>query len=511
MRPALNEQASIDPFFLALPLRALADTALDRAEAVGATHADIRVERVRSARLLLGDGAVRGSADSTASGVSVQVGRAGGWGFAAVADLSTRGVVRAVDRAAQLADLNARAGGATDRAAEPVHPDILWSSPCRIDPFGVPEADRVQLLADWSARVLKAPWVKHVMAKVTLVRENKFYADSAGTMSTQQRLRVHPQLLAVGHDDATGVSATLRTLGPPTARGWEYLLGDGWDWDAEIAGLPEELAAKLRARPVVPGTYDLVVDASHLWLTLHETVGHATELDRSLGHEISYAGSTFVDARELGSLRYGSPLMTVEAERTSPHGLASMGYDDEGVAAQSWTLIDQGILTDVQTDRRTAPRIGRSRSNGCAFAEPPMHTAIGRMPNVSLRPAPEGPDTAGLIAAVENGIYLVGSDSWSIDDERRGFQFTPQRCYRIRGGALAGQVTDVAYRSETTRFWSSLVAVGGPRTWAQYGADLCGKGQPVQAAPVSHGCPATVFTGVGVFNVGGSHEGAVRG
>jgi TldD protein len=498
MRPAVTQR--LDAAFLALPLSTLAGAALERASAIGAAQADFRVDRVRAARMLLGDGAVRSSMDSTATGASVHVCRNGGWGFAATDDLSPRSVVRIVDQAAELADLNARAGGSTERAAEPVHPDAHWSSSYRIDPFEVGETERAALLADWSARVLRAAWVSHALAKLTLVRENKFYADSAGTTTTQQRIRVHPQLLAVGEDDATGASATLRTLGPPTARGWEYLLGDGWDWDAELAELPGELAAKLRARPVTPGSYDLVVDPSHLWLTLHETVGHATELDRALGYEISYAGGTFVRPDSVGSLVYGSPLMTVDADRTSPHGLASVGYDDQGVAAQSWTLVDRGVLTGLQTDRRTAARAGETRSTGCAYAEPVMNEAISRMPNVSLRAAPDGPGVAELIAGVTDGIYLVGSDSWSIDAQRRSFQFTPQRCYRIRGGMLGEQLAGVAYRSETTRLWSALSAVGGPQTWTTFGADLCGKGQPIQAAPVSHGCPATVFSGVEVIH-----------
>ncbi|WP_368077479.1 TldD/PmbA family protein [Actinomadura sp. WMMB 499] len=362
----------------------------------------------------------------------------------------------------------------------------------------MPPADRTAALVEWSGRLLAAPEVGHVLAKLRCTRESKFYADLAGTVTVQQRVRIHPMLHALGVHPRTGAGAALRTLGPPTGRGLEYLDGEGWDWDAEIAGLPELLGAKLAAPAVRPGRYDLVIDPSNLWLTLHETVGHATELDRALGHEAAYAGTTFATPDLLGSLRYGSEAMNVTADRTAEHGLATVGFDDEGVAAQEWDLVTGGVLTGFQTDRGTAPLVGAGRSTGCAYAESGLHAPLQRMPNVSLRPAPGGPSTEELIGGVADGLYIVGSGSWSIDDRRRGFQFTAQRCHRIRGGRLAGQVNDVAYQGDTIGFWTSLRAVGGPADHRVFGADLCGKGQPVQTAAASHGSPAAVFEGVRV-------------
>ncbi|HEX6869872.1 MAG TPA: metallopeptidase TldD-related protein, partial [Micromonosporaceae bacterium] len=211
---------------------------------------------------------------------------------------------------------------------------------------------------------------------------------------------------------------------------------------------------------------------------------------------------TFVRPDAVGSLRFGSALMQITADRTTEHGLATVGYDDEGVRSQSWDLVRDGVLSGLQLDRRTAAIVKAARSTGCAYAQSATHAPLPRMPNVSLRPAVDGPDTAGLIAGVDDGIYLVGSDSWSIDPWRRNFQFTAQRSYRIRHGRVAGQLGGVAYRGDTTVFWHALRGVGGPSTYQVFGADQCGKGQPLQLAATSHGSPAALFGSVPIVNTG---------
>jgi TldD protein len=337
-----------------------------------------------------------------------------------------------------------------------------------------------------------------VDASLLQVKECKFYSDG-GTAATQQRIRVHPELTAVAVPSG-GRFETMRTLAPPAGRGYEYLTGTGWDFAAELAGIPALLAAKLAAPTVRAGRYDLVIDPSNLFLTIHESIGHATELDRALGYEAAYAGTSFATPDKLGSLQYGSPVMHVTGDRTARHGLATIGYDDEGVAAQSWDLITGGLLTGYQLDRRMARLTGRGRSNGCAFGDSPGHMPIQRMANVSRQPAGGGPSTGELIAGVEHGIYVVGDKSWSIDMQRYNFQFTGQRFFRISNGRLAGQLRDVAYQATTTDFWNSMEAVGGPQTYVLGGAFNCGKGQPGQVAPVSHGCPAVLMRGVRILN-----------
>src|SRR5581483_1923705 len=211
--------------------------------------------------------------------------------------------------------------------------------------------------------------------------ECKFYSDGA-TTATQQRVRLLPQLTAVAVGD-DGRFDTMRTLAPPVGRGYEYLTGTGWDFAAELAELPELLAAKLKAPSVEAGRYDLVIAPSNLWLTIHESIGHATELDRALGYEAAYAGTSFATFDKLGNLQYGSPVMHVTGDRTAEHGLATIGYDDEGVATRQWDLIAGGVLTGYQLDRRIAQLRGLGRSNGCAFADSPAHMPIQRMANVS--------------------------------------------------------------------------------------------------------------------------------
>ncbi|MEU7167517.1 TldD/PmbA family protein [Streptomyces morookaense] len=496
----------VDQSFLALPLRALADAALARARALGAEHADFRLERVRSASWRLRDARPSGSADTTDLGYAVRVVHGGTWGFASGVDLTMDAAARVASQAVAMAKLSAKviaAAGSDERvelADEPVHAERTWVSAYDINPFDVPDADKTALLTDWSERLLQAEGVAHVDASLMTVQENKFYADSAGTTTTQQRVRVYPQLTAVAVDEGTGVFDSMRTLAPPAGRGWEYLTGTGWDWDAELTEIPGLLAEKMRAPSVQAGAYDLVVDPSNLWLTIHESIGHATELDRALGYEAAYAGTSFATPDLLGTLKYGSEIMNVTGDRTAEHGLATVGYDDEGVAAQSWDLVRDGVLVGYQLDRRMARLTGRDRSNGCAFADSPDHVPVQRMANVSLQPAPDGPSTEELISGVERGIYVVGDRSWSIDMQRYNFQFTGQRFYRIENGRLAGQLRDVAYQATTTDFWGSMKAVGGPQTYVLGGAFNCGKAQPGQIAAVSHGCPSALFEGVNILN-----------
>jgi TldD protein len=489
--------AEIDPEFTALPLRELADAALQTARDHGASHADFRAERIRGQRISLSDSRLETLIDADDTGLAVRVVADGTWGFASAVDLTPdaarQAAIDAVDVARVAAVINTEP---IELAAEPAHGEVRWVSSYQVDPFTVSVADKIGLLAGWSSSLLSSPVVSHVDASLLQVRECKFYSDG-DTTATQQRVRLHPQLTAVAVQ-ADGRFETMRTLAAPAGRGFEYLT-DG-PITGELPEMPEHLAAKLAAPSVQPGRYDLVIDPTNLWLTIHESIGHATELDRALGYEAAYAGTSFATPDKLGSLRYGSAIMNVTGDRTTDHGLATIGYDDEGVAGQSWDLISGGVLTGYQLDRRMAALKGFGASNGCAFADSPSHMPIQRMANVSLRPAPGGPSVADLIAGVEHGIYIVGDKSWSIDMQRYNFQFTGQRFFRIESGRLAGQLRDVAYQATTTEFWNAMEAVGGPQTYVLGGAFNCGKGQPGQAAPVSHGCPAVLLRGVRILN-----------
>ncbi len=495
-------------------LAALTDAALSAAVAGGCTNAELRVERIRSQRVRLRDAAPEGSSDDTEFGMGVRVVVDGAVGFAATVDVSPDEAANLVRSAIDTARVTAQAGGGrVELAPEPSHGDVTWTSSFEIDPGTVPLAEKVAVLEEWSRRLLDHPAVSHVSAEVLSVGEETYLADLNGTRATQRRVRLHPQVEALALGEAG--FETMRSLAPPVGRGWEYLTGGaggpgqgGWDWDVELAQMPELLAEKLASPSVEAGRYDLVVDPSNLWLTIHESIGHATELDRAMGYEAAYAGTSFATFDQLGSLVYGSPVMHVTGDRTVEHGLATVAIDSEGVAGQSFDLIRDGVLVGYQLDRSIAAHMGLGSSNGCAFADSPLHVPIQRMANVSLAPAPGrdgdgGPTTADLIAGVERGLYIVGDKSWSIDMQRYNFQFTGQRFFRIEGGKLVGQVRDVAYQATTTEFWGAMEAVGGSSTWVLGGAFNCGKGQPGQVAPVSHGCPSVLVRGVRVLNARG--------
>ncbi len=496
----MTPNRGIDAQFLALPRHELADAALSAAIAAGAEHADLRIHRIATEIIRLRDGELETAVINRELGFAVRVVVNGTWGFASHAELAP-GVAadtarRAVQVAKTLAALNAER---VELAAEPVYRDASWVSDYRIDPFDVPTSEKIDVLEDYSGRLLAADGVNHVTAALTAVKEQTFYADTFGSSITQQRVRLMPvcDAVTVGPDGFD----SMRTLAPPTARGWEAVAGDDvWDWTRELAELPVLLAEKVKSPSVTPGPTDLVIDPTNLWLTIHESIGHATEYDRAIGYEAAYAGTSFATPDKLGVLQYGSPVMNVTADRTVPYGLASVGYDDEGVAAQSWDLVRDGRFVGYQLDRVFAPRLGQSRSNGCSYADSPHHVPIQRMANVSLQPGAEDLSTADLIARVDDGIYIVGDRSWSIDMQRYNFQFTGQRFFRIRDGRLDGQLRDVAYQATTTDFWNAVEAVGGPETWRLGGAFNCGKAQPGQVAAVSHGCPSALFRGINVLN-----------
>jgi TldD protein len=486
----------------ALPLDSICDAGLGRASQLGASHAELRVEHIRSQMVSLRDGALETVVDDTELGLGLRVVHGGSMGFAATAELDADAAAGTADQAVSLARATAAALAIPiELAEEPTAGVAAWTSAYDVDPTTVPLNDKIEWLAEWSARLLGAEGIHHVAAHVLCVVEDKLFADLAGSRILQRRVRVHPVVEAYAIDATTGTFESMRTLAPPVGRGWEYLMGSGWDWDVELASMPELLAAKVAAPSVEEGVYDLVIEPSNLWLTIHESIGHATELDRALGYEAAYAGTSFATFDKLGALHYGSPSMHVTGDRTAEHGLATVGFDDEGVAAQQFDLVRDGVLVGYQLDRRMAAENRLGRSNGCAFADSPFHIPIQRMANVSLQPAEgDGPSTEELVASVDRGVLISGDKSWSIDMQRHNFQFTGQRFFRIDKGRLTGQLKDLAYQSRTTDFWGSLEAVGGPSTYVLGGAFNCGKGQPGQVAPVSHGCPSALFRGVRVLN-----------
>ncbi len=490
---------TVDADFLALPLDSVSDSAISTGRSAGASHVDVRIERTRTGLLSLRDAKPETQTDETNFGIGVRVIVNGAWGFASSPDVS-------VDSAKKLA-LTAVAMAKTSKplsteevalTPEPVYAKQSWVSSYEIDPFTVSDSEKKDRLASLSSKLLASTSVNHTSATTMYVKEQKHYADSYGTSTTQQRVRIQTQIEAISIGEHGFES--MRTLAQPAGFGWEWMGNSVWNWDSEIEQLPNLLAEKVKAPSVEPGRYDLLIHPSNLWLTIHESIGHATELDRAIGYEANYAGTSFATPDKLGNLKYGSKLMNVTGDRLTEHGLSTVGWDDEGVAAQKWDIVKDGVLVGYQLDRRIAARVNRDRSNGCAFADSPSHVPIQRMPNVSLQPNPTGPKLEDLIASVEDGIYILGDKSWSIDMQRYNFQFTGQQFHRIKGGKIVGQLKDVAYQATTTDFWGSMKSVGGPSTYVLGGAFNCGKAQPGQVAAVSHGCPAAVFDKVNILN-----------
>ena len=490
----------LDPDFLALPLAALEEAALEAMAAVPQIeYGDLRVHRDRVEGIHVRDRDLISHTDSEPLGFGVRLVVDGSLGFAAASDLSPDSEARAVRDAAALArQLRPMLDERVRLAPEPVH-RATWVAQVEVDPFGLPTDSKVGQLLEWSRAGLLAG-ARFAEAYCLSVKEQRLFVSTEGTRTVQQRVRVHP-VLEVGliDEQGSGLMETMRSTARPVARGWEYVEQHGFA--AEAPQLVEWLAEKLAAPSVAPGSHDLVLDPSNLWLTIHESVAHGTELDRALGYEANFAGTTFATPDLVGSLKYGSAAMHVTGDRQEPFGLATVAFDDEGVEAQRWDIIREGVLVGYQLNRQMALRFGDGRSNGCAFADSWAHLPLQRMPNVSLQPDPRH-DTSleELISGVGEGIYVVGDKSWSIDQQRYNFQFTGQRFYRIHQGRLAGQLRDVAYQSKTPDFWGRLEAVGGPSSWVLEGAMNCGKGQPEQVAPVSHGCPPAVFRQVNVLN-----------
>ena len=490
----LNEE------FVRLPLDHLADAALQAmANTLGLEYGDLRVHRDRVQWIHVREHELISVSDSAPSGFGVRVIVDGSFGYAASSRLNPEAVAAAVETAADLArSLRPLLSERVELAPEPKHV-ATWIAPRVTSPFAIAVEDKVGLMVEATGAGLAAG-ARFSEFYLQQVEESRFFASTEGSRIIQERVRVHPVLEVGVLDEAgSGLLETMRSLARPVGEGWEYVAEYGFTQEAPQ--LVELLREKLSSPSVEPGPHDLVIDPSNLWLTVHESVAHGTELDRALGYEANFAGTTFATPDRVGSLKYGSPLMHVTGDRVQPFGLATVGYDDEGVEAQSWDIIKDGILVGYQLNRQMAQRFDLPRSNGCAFADSWAHVPLQRMPNVSLQPDPERDTTLDdLISQVDHGIYIVGDKSWSIDQQRFNFQFTGQRFYRIRRGRLAGQLRDVAYQSRTPDFWGRMEGIGGPSSWRLEGAMNCGKGQPEQVAPVSHGCPPALFRRINVLN-----------
>jgi TldD protein len=478
----------------------LADLALSTAKSLGASYVDIRINRYRVEYVTTREKQVEQVGRSQSFGVGVRVLAKGSWGFVASRDVSADEVKRAARQAVEIARANAVSQARRVRLAPVKKAAARWKSNFRQDPFEVPIDKKTEFLLRINETALKVKGVSFVDSAVYFVNEQKFFASSDGVRTEQYLIRSAPFFNVTAVDSAKGDFQQRRSLGAPLSVGYEYLEEYPWLEEAERAG--HEAVEKLRAKPVEPGTCDLVLDPTHLWLTIHESVGHSTELDRALGWEADFAGTSFLTPEKTGKFRFGSKIVNFFADRTQPAGLATVGYDDDGVPAQRWYLVKDGVFVDWQTTRELAPLIGRETSYGCTHADSWGSVPFARMPNVSLEPSKDNVSLDDLLADVKKGVLIYGNGSYSIDQQRYNFQFGGQTFWEIKDGKRGPMLRDVAYQSRTPDFWGACDGLGGEATYALGGALNDGKGEPMQSNAVSHGCPVARFRGIHVLNTG---------
>ncbi|HEU0036946.1 MAG TPA: TldD/PmbA family protein [Kofleriaceae bacterium] len=476
----------------------LIQRALAAATKAGATYADVRIVRIRSERVATREDRVEGVASSEDYGVGVRVLAGGAWGFAATPNVVAADAERIARAAVAIAQANARLMKRPVKLApEPVHVDV-WQTALVKDPFKIPLEDKAELLLAISREAMKVPGVKFVQAEYNGLSEWKLLATTEGAYIEQEIVRVHPGYTVTAVDDKRGGFESRDHDLPPRQAGWEYV--EGSTLLADARRVAEEAVAKLKAPTVTPGKRDLVLHPSNLWLTIHESIGHPTELDRALGYEANFAGTSFATPDKLGKLKIGAPLLTFYADKTTPGGLATCGYDDDGVATQRWNLVDKGMLVGFQTTREQAGWIGERASRGTCYGDSYASFPFQRMPNVSLAPGDKERSFDDLVAGTDDGIAIVGRGSWSIDHQRLNFQFSGQTFWEIKGGKRRGMVKDVAYQANTLEFWASCDAIGGAKSWELHGSFGDGKGEPTQTNYVSHGCPPARFRKVNILD-----------
>ncbi|WP_461140859.1 TldD/PmbA family protein [Spirosoma pomorum] len=513
----VSPEALLEPGLDVAVKKRLADAALNTAKAKGATYADVRIGRYLNQSVLTRENKVLGIINTESYGVGVRVIVDGSWGFASVGDARDESVVaKATETAVAIAKANARL------LTEPVQlapqkgfGEVSWKAPIQKNAFEVPVKEKVELLLACNAAAMKngANFVNNVLFQVN---EQKYFASTDGTYADQDIHRIGPSFTVTAVDPANGRFATRNALSAPMGMGYEYLQANpkdkvtgvttrynkGYDMLEDITAAAQQAREKTTAKSVEAGKYDLVLDPSHTWLTIHESVGHPLELDRVLGYEANYAGTSFatLDKWKSKDFQYGSKEVNFFADKTQVGSLGAVGWDDEGVKTKRWDLVKDGILVNYQAIRDQVHIIGEKESQGCCYADNWSSVQFQRMANVSLAAGKTPLSVQDMIKDVKKGIYIIGDGSFSIDQQRYNFQFGGQLFYEIKDGKIAGMLKDVAYQANTREFWNSCVAVCDESDYRLGGAFNDGKGQPSQSSAVSHGSATARFNGVNVIN-----------
>ncbi|MTW09712.1 TldD/PmbA family protein [Pseudoduganella eburnea] len=497
----------------------LADTALTAATQAGASYCDVRIGRYLNQFITTRDLNIENVTNTESAGVGVRVIANGAYGFAATSDMSPDGVAGAARQAVAIAKANSKLQAAgVVLAPTPGVGEVSWATPIKKDWRTVPIKDKADLLITANKGALESG-ASFIQSLLFQVNQQKYFASTDGSYIDQDLHRLWVPFFATAVDKATGKFRSRSDLGTPVGMGYEYLdgrkedkikaaggvatlYGRSYDLveDAKAAG--RQAKEKLTAKSVEPGKYDLVLSPEHMWLTIHESVGHPTELDRVLGYEANFAGTSFatLDKQQSKKFKYGSDLVNIEADKTIPGSLGAVGYDDEGVKCKHWDLIKDGILVNYQATRDQVAVIGEKESHGCSYADSWSNVQFQRMPNVSLKPGKKKITPDELVKDVKKGIYIVGAGSFSIDQQRYNFQFGGQMFYEIKDGKIGQMLEDVAYQSNTQEFWNACTAMCDERDWRMGGSFFDGKGQPMQVSAVSHGSSTSRFNGINVIN-----------
>lgn len=476
-------------------MKELTDRALNLAKVKGATYADIRIVRRTSQTITVKNGAVASLENYTTAGFGVRVVVDGAWGFAASARLHPVEVDRVTASAIQIAKASALFKLESVNLGEPVTNEGTYRTPVQIDPFSVPLDKKLELLLAADAAMRNVQGVMVTEASAAFIREEKTFANSEGAYVEQEIVETGGGLeaLAVGDDEVQKRSYPNSFGRHQGTAGYELL--ESMDLVGNAPRVAEE-AVMLLSAPLCPsGVTTLILGATQLALQVHESCGHPIELDRVMGTEAAYAGTSFLTLDKLGTFRYGSPIVNIVADATIEGGLGTFGYDDEGVEAQRVPIVRDGMFVGYLTSRETAAKIGQ-RSNGTMRSDGWNHIPLIRMTNVNLEPGEWKFDD--LIADTDDGIYMEMNKSWSIDDKRLNFQFGTEVAYQIRNGKLGTLYRNATYTGITPQFWAGCDAICSEKHWNVWGTPNCGKGQPSQVAHVGHGAAPARFRNVQV-------------
>jgi TldD protein len=471
-------------------LENLMDAAAQRAE-----YADARFVRTRVERLTTRNGALDQLDSGEDEGIGVRVRVGGCWGFAGAAGTGKADAEAALERALAVAAAQPAAPGGPLAPEPPARGE--YESPVERDPFAVPLEDKLAVLAAADAGLRTEPDVAVTLARFQALSVEKLFASTEGALCRQRLTECGGGLsaIAVNGDESQVRSFPASHGGLVAQAGYEHFLA--LDLAGQAPRVAAEAAALLRAPACPPGRRTLLLAGEQLGVQVHESIGHAVELDRVLGREVSYAGTSFVPADAIGSLRLGSDLVNVTADAGSAGGLGSFRWDDEGVEGRAVPIVRSGVLAGFLSSRETAVEIGLDRSGGCMRADGFARQPIVRMTNVNLEPGDAG-TLEELIASTEDGLLIDTNRSWSIDNRRLHFQFEGEAGWEISGGERRRLVRNPSYAGVTPEFWASCDAVCSPSEWRLVSLLDCGKGEPGQVMRVSHGCAPARFRDVEV-------------